>query len=125
MSSKDDLIAQARQRNAGREAELIESLVDARLHTHPNAFEVLTPPNPDWHHLVRDMGVPTLLLIGSGGVVSVDTAAELQRLNPLLRYELIPDAGHGMPYDVPERVGGAVSAFAAGTAAIEYGAIPI
>jgi len=121
MSSKGDLIAQARQRNEGRETELIEALVDARLHTHPNAFEVLTPPNPDWQNLVRGMDIPALLLIGSRGVVSVDTAAELQRLNPLLRYELIQDAGHGMPYDEPERVGGAISAFVAGTAVSEHG----
>jgi N-formylmaleamate deformylase len=118
-SAKDDLIAQARQRNEGRTAEVIEYLVDARLHTSPDAFEVLTPPNPDWRQVVQDIRAPMLLLVGSRGVVSVDIASELQRLNPLLRYELIPDAGHGMPYDKPERVGSAVSAFAAGIAAIE------
>lgn len=114
-SAKDDLLAQARRRNPERSREVIEHLVDARLLTSPDAFEVLTPPNPDWRQLVQDIRVPTLLLLGSRGVVSVDTASELQRLNPLLRYEFIPDAGHGMPYDDPERVGKAVSAFAAGS----------
>jgi len=102
---------------------LIEYLVDARFHTSPNAFEVVTPPNPDWRKLVQGIRVPVLLLLASRGIVSIDTACELQRLNPLLRFEIIPDAGHGMPYDNPEQVGAAVSAFAASMHAIEHAAI--
>lgn len=121
--AKDDLLAEARRKNPGRTADMIEYLVDARLGTSPDAFEVLTPPNPDWRHLMGDIRVPTLLILGGRGIVSVDTAAELQRLNPLLRYELIPDAGHGMPYDDPERVGAIVSAFSAGASAIHRAAV--
>jgi len=82
-----------------RAPELIEYLVDARFHTSPNAFEVVTPPNPDWRKLVQGIRVPVLLLLASRGIISIDTACELQRLNPLLWFEIIPDAGHGLPYD--------------------------
>jgi pimeloyl-ACP methyl ester carboxylesterase len=50
------------------------------------------------------MGVPMLLVMGDKGVVSVDTAGELQKLNQQLRYERIPEAGHGLPYDQPNRL---------------------
>lgn len=109
--TRDDLVAKARLRSPNRSAELIEDLVDARLRTSLKAFEVLTPPNPDWHALIQRIRVPMLLLIGDRGVVSLDTARELQTLNPSLRYELIPDAGHGMPYDKPAQLGAAVLAF--------------
>ena len=110
-SPRVDLITQAGLRSPNRSAEVIEHLVDARLRTSLSAFEVLTPPNPDWRRLVERLSVPTLLLIADRGVVSLETARELQGLNPLLRFEQIPDAGHGLPYDYPERVGSAVSSF--------------
>lgn len=59
-----------------------------------------------------------LLLIGDRGVVSLDTARELQTLNPSLRYELIPDVGHGLPYYKPAQLGTAVLAFLTETIAI-------
>lgn len=108
---KSDLLAQARNRNPHRSAEMIEHLVNARLRTSMNAFEVLTPPNPDYRDLVRNIHAPTLLVFGERGVVSLDTARQLQSLNPLLRYELIPDGGHGLPYDEPERLGAVVKTF--------------
>lgn len=110
-STRNELLDQARLKNASRSAELIEHLVDARLHTSLSAFEILTPPNPDWRELVRNIPVPTLLLIGDGGVVSLDIARELHGLNPLLQYEVIADAGHGMPYDKPAQVSGVMRAF--------------
>jgi pimeloyl-ACP methyl ester carboxylesterase len=110
-SSRSDLLAQARFRNQCRSAEIMEWLVDARLQTSMSAFEVLTPPNPDYHELIRSIRAPTLLVIGGKGIVSLDTARELQELNPLLRYELIPDGGHGLPYDQPERLGAGIMAF--------------
>jgi len=112
-SSRESLLDEARKKHPGRSAELIEYLVDARLSTSPDAFEVLTPPNPDWRELVRELCVPTLLLIGERGVVSLETASELQASNALLSVERLPGAGHGMPYDTPERVALAVSAFLA------------
>lgn len=106
-----DLIAHAQRRSPHRPEQLIESLVDARLSTCAKAVEVLTPPNPDFRDLMRRVGVPTLLVTGSSGVVSQDMAQELRRLNPQLRHHHIDGAGHGMPYDAPRRVAAAVTQF--------------
>ena len=76
-----------------------------------NAFDVLTPPNPDYRALVRAVPVPILLVIGDKGVVSLETARALRALNPNLRYELIADAGHGLPYDQPDRLAAVVRSF--------------
>ncbi|MGY5804671.1 alpha/beta fold hydrolase [Rhizobium sp. LEGMi12c] len=111
VSSRADLFTQARVRHPSRSEEILECLVDARLQTSMSAFEVLTPPNPDYRELVQSIGVPILLVIGDKGVVSLDAARELQKLNPLLRYELIADAGHGLPYDQPERLGAVIMSF--------------
>lgn len=110
-SARDVLLDQARIRSPHRSEEMIEHLVDARLRTSPNAFEVLTPPNLDWRDLIRRIPVPILLLIGDRGVVSLDTARELQSIKPLLCYELIPDVGHGLPYDKPSQLRAAMLAF--------------
>jgi N-formylmaleamate deformylase len=110
-SARSDLLARARQRSPHRSDEMIGYLVDARLKTSLNAFEVLTPPNPDYRELVRRVCVPTLLVIGERGVVSLDTAKELLRLNPLVCSKLIADVGHGLPYDEPSRLGGVVLSF--------------
>lgn len=99
--TRDELIAQACLRHPDRPGELIDHQVDAKRRTSLHAFDILTPPNPDWRHLVRDIDVPMLLLIGDRGVVSWETADELASLNPLLRSVLIADAGHGMPFDKP------------------------
>lgn len=118
---RDHLLDQARARSPDRSTELIEYLVDARLRTNPYAFEILTPPNPDWRELIRRIHVPMLLLIGDRGVVSLDTARDLQSLNALLRCELIPDAGHGLPYDKPEQSCAAIQMFLEEVTAIERG----
>ena len=110
-SSKIDLLAQASLRSPLRSQELIEFLVNARLQTCTSAFEVLCPPNPDFRDLVRLISVPTLLLVGEKGVVSREIAIELLDLQPSLTYEVIPDAGHGLPYDQPQQVGVAILSF--------------
>ncbi|SEH19923.1 Pimeloyl-ACP methyl ester carboxylesterase [Sphingopyxis sp. YR583] len=110
-TSRDELIAQARLRNPSRSIELTEFLADARFRTCMSAFEVLTPPNPDWRALIRNIDVPVLLLTGDRGVVSPETAQELANLNPSLRHELIADAGHGLPYDMPAQSGAAMLDF--------------
>jgi pimeloyl-ACP methyl ester carboxylesterase len=77
-----------------------------------SAFDVLTPPNPEYHQLVSTICVPILLVIGDvGAVVSLETARELQSLNPRVRVEQIQDAGHGVPYDQPERFEAVVRSF--------------
>lgn len=108
---KAEVRAQAQLRHRRRSRQLIELVTDARLRTNTGAFEVLTPPNPDYHELIGAISVPVLLVIGDNGVVSVETARELQGLNPHLRYELIPDAGHGLPYDKPDELAALVRTF--------------
>ncbi len=110
-SDRSELMAQSKRRHAHRSAEIIELIIDARLQTHVNAFEVLNPPNPEYRDLIRNIPAPLLLVIGGRGIVSLETARELQGLNPRLNYELIPDAGHGLPYDQPERLAAVVRSF--------------
>lgn len=98
-SNKGDVLAQLRVRHPHRSPEVIELLAEARLQTRIPAFDVLTPPNPEYHKLVSAIYVPLLLAIGDNGVVSLETARELQNLNPHLRVEQIQDVGHGLPYD--------------------------
>jgi len=89
----------------------IELIIDAKLQTKMSAFEVLTPPNPEYHQLVSTIHAPILLVIGDTGVVSLQTARELQKFNPRLQLEQIPDVGHGLPYDQPDRFAAVVKSF--------------
>ncbi|HEY2736189.1 MAG TPA: alpha/beta hydrolase [Polyangiales bacterium] len=108
---KSELLAEARSRHTRRSPEILELFAEARLQTRMSAFDVLTPPNPDYHRLVRAIELTTLLVIGDNPVVSLETALELQRLNPRLRVEQIQDAGHGLPYDQPDRFEALVKSF--------------
>lgn len=100
---RDEVLAQARVRHAHRSPEIVELVTEARMKTPIPAFDVLTPPNPEYHRLVSAIDVPILLIIADNGVVSLETARELQNLNPRLCVEQIQDAGHGLQYDQPER----------------------
>jgi N-formylmaleamate deformylase len=108
---REDVLAQARVRHAHRRPEFVELVTQARLKTRIGAFDVLTPPNPDYHQLVSTICVPILLVIAENGVVSLETALELQHLNPRLQLEQIQDAGHGLAYDQPERFEAVVRSF--------------
>ena len=110
--SLDEVVAEARSRHPERSLDTIERLARARLQTSLGAFEVLTPPNPDYRQVVRAIEVPSLLVMGGpGGVVSPEVAAELQRINVRLQVEQIPEAGHGLHYDQPGRFAVVVKAF--------------
>lgn len=106
-----DVVAQLRSRHPRRSPELLELIAAARLATRMSAFEVLTPPNPEYRRLVSAIDVPTLFLLGDAGVVSLETAGELQALNPHVRVEVIQGAGHAVPYEQPERLAAAVQSF--------------
>ena len=108
---KVDLLAQLRLRHPQRSSELIELIAEARLQTRIDAFDVLTPPNPEYRQLVSAICVPMLLVIGDNGVVSLETARELQNLNPRLRVHQIQEAGHGLQYDQPDRFQAVVRSF--------------
>lgn len=106
------MLAEGRTRHSHRSSEIVELLSEARLQTRMSAFDVLTPPNPEYHQLVSTICVPILFIIGDvGAVVSLETARELQSLNPRVHVEQIQDAGHGVPYDQPERFEAVVRSF--------------
>jgi pimeloyl-ACP methyl ester carboxylesterase len=107
-----DVVAEARIRHPDRSLDTIELIARARLQTSMAAFDFLTPPNPDYIQVVSAIEVPSLLVIGgSAGVVSPDVAADLQRLNLRLQVEQIPEGGHGLQYDQPERFAVVVQSF--------------
>lgn len=108
---KAELIAQARARHAHRSPEIIELQAAARLQTHTAAFDVLTPPSPAYRDVVAAIDVPSLLVIGDSPVVTIETAAELRSLNPRLHVEQIRNAGHGLPFEQPERLAESVLSF--------------
>ena len=108
---KCDVLDQMRLRHARRSLEIIELIANARRQTRMSAFDVLTPPNPEYHQLVSTIDVPILFVIGDAGVVSLETVRELQSLNSRIRVELIQDAGHGVQYDQPKRFEAVVRSF--------------
>lgn len=109
---KEDFLAEIRIRHSHRSNELIELFAQARFQTSIHAFEILTPPNPDYMQLINSLNIPSLLIIGGvGAVVSPLVAAELAELNQRLKVVQIAEAGHGIPYDQPERFSTIVKAF--------------
>lgn len=110
--SRENFLAETRARRSHRSSELIELFVQARFQTSIHAFEILTPPNPDYMRLIETIDIPSLLVIGGvGGVVSSEVAAELARLNQRLEIVQIPEAGHAIPFDQPEHFSSVVKAF--------------
>lgn len=109
---KEALLTKMRSRHSGRSEEMMEVFAQARFETSIHAFEVLTPPNPDYLQLISTIDVPCLLVIGDvGSVVSPKMAAELAELNQRLEVVQIAQAGHAVPYDQPERFSAVVQSF--------------
>ena len=108
---KAELVAEARGRHPRRALELVELQAEARLNTRIEAFDVLAPPNPDYRDVVRAIDVPTLLVIGDNPVVTLAMANELRDLNARVRIEQIENAGHGLPFEQPERLNDVVRSF--------------
>lgn len=109
--SLDEVVAEARSRHPDRSPETLELFARARLQTSMRAFDVLTPPIPDYRQLVREIDIPSLLVFGDKGAVSSVVAGELQRLNPGLQVEQIREAGHALQVDQPERFAAVVRSF--------------
>ena len=100
---KEKFLAEIRSRKSHRSPELIELIAQARFQTSIHAFEILSPPNPDYIQLINSLDVPSLLIIGGArGVVSPIMARELARLNQCLEIVQVEEAGHGIPFDQPE-----------------------
>jgi N-formylmaleamate deformylase len=109
--SLSEVVADARNRHPNRSAETLELFARARLQTSMAAFDVLTPPNPDYKILINAIDVPSLIIFGDKGVVSSVVAEELQGLNPRLQAVQIPEAGHSVHLDQPERFAAVVRSF--------------
>jgi pimeloyl-ACP methyl ester carboxylesterase len=110
--SLDEVVTEIRTRHPHRQLDTVELIARARLQTTLAAFEVLTPPNPEFMQLVSAIDVPSLLAIGDrGNVVTLALAEELQSLNPKLQVQQIRETGHGLHYDQPEQFADAVKAF--------------
>ena len=109
---REEILAEMLGRNSRRSQEVIDLFAQARFQTSICAFEVLTPPNPDYVQLINTLDVPSLLIVGDvGSVVSPKVAAELAGLNQYLEVIQIAEAGHGVPYDQPERFSAVVQTF--------------
>lgn len=111
--SLEELIADARRRHPHRSTETLELFARARLQTSMAAFDVLTPPNPDYKQLVSRIDIPALLLFGDRGVVSATVAEALQRVNPGLQVAQLENAGHSLHMDQPEQFAATVKTFLA------------
>lgn len=110
--SKEDYLAKSLIRHSHRPRELIEFFVQARFQTSIHAFEILTPPNPNYVQLIKALNIPSLLIMGDkDAVVSPQIAAELAGLNQYLQFVQIAQAGHGVPYDQPELFAAVVKNF--------------
>ncbi len=109
--SLDEVVADARNRHPNRSGETLELLARARLQTSMAAFDVLTPPNPDYKMLVSAIDVPSIIIYSDRGLVSSVVAEELQRLNPKLQAEQIREAGHSIHLDQVESFAAVVGSF--------------
>ncbi|HWV67700.1 alpha/beta hydrolase [Chitinophaga sp.] len=107
----EEVVSAARARHPNRSQETLELFARARLQTSMSAFDVLTPPNPDYKQLMSRIDIPCLLLFGDKGVVTPVVAETLQHLHPGLQAEQIREAGHSLHMDQPERFTAAVKAF--------------
>ena len=109
---RQDLLTEMQGRHNSRSNEVIELFVQARFQTSIRAFDVLTPPNPEYMQLIKTLDVPSLLVVGDvGSVVTLEMAAELVGLNQRLEVVQIKEAGHSVPYDQPERFSAVVQTF--------------
>jgi N-formylmaleamate deformylase len=109
---REDLLTEMQARHSRRSREIIELFIQARFQASIQAFEVLKPPHPDFRQLIQLLDVPSLLVVGDmGSVVSRELSEELARLNERLEAVQIKEAGHGIPYDQPERFSAIVQAF--------------
>ncbi len=109
---RQDLLAEMRARHSRRSREIIELFAQARFQTSIRAFEVLTPPNPDYMQLITTLDVPSLLVVGdAGSVVTLEMAEQLAGLNQHLKVVQIEKAGHAVQYDQPELFSAVVQTF--------------
>ena len=61
---------------------MIELFAQARFQTSIRAFEVLTPPNPDYVQLIHTLDVPSLLITGDVGAVVLGEGSPQDAMYP-------------------------------------------
>lgn len=117
--SREDLIADRRQRRpAWTEAER-EVWVDAKLEASPHAFQAFDPEldvGVDWPVVLGNITGRALLIRtdpATGGIVDERAATMLQQMLPHLEIAYIPDASHSIRRAKFERFMEAVSLFLA------------
>lgn len=109
---REEYLAEVRARRSNRSPELVEIFAFARMQTSMHAFQVLTPPTPDYQQLIDTIGIPTLLVVGDEGtVVSHEMAHDFASRNPRITVAQIANAGHAVPFDQPERFADVVKTF--------------
>jgi pimeloyl-ACP methyl ester carboxylesterase len=109
--SLQDMMSDFKSKHPNRSPDTIKFTAQARLQTSLEAFDVLTPPNPDYKQLISAIKTPSLLVYGDKGVVTTDVAEEVKRLNSRFQIVKIPDVGHGLHYDQPDGFAAIVLSF--------------
>lgn len=95
------LIANRQKTHPDRSNELNELFAKARLQTNINAFDILMPPNPEYQQIIKEIKCPCLLLYGDSGVIGIEQANNLCKINHLVTADKIKNAGHGIYLDQP------------------------
>lgn len=106
-----ELITDLQKRHPARSPGITAIIATARRKTNLAAFDVLTPPNPDYRSLVSSVDIPGLLVYGENGVITPSVSEEVKQLNHRFTIEQIPGTGHGLHYDQPERFAAVVGDF--------------
>ena len=109
--SREELVADARMRHPDRTDDVLDLLALARLQTSMAAFDVLTPPSPDYRKLIPAIDVPSFIVFGDKGVISSAMAEELKRMNPTIQTKMIREAGHSVHLDQPKQVASTIRTF--------------
>lgn len=106
--SKQEFIA-ARKAQSLRTTQILQLLADARFQTSLNAFDILDPLHTDFTSIVKTLEMDTLLITGGEGAVVSDTLVnELIRLNIRIQVKNVKEAGHGIPFDIPEQLANSI-----------------
>ncbi len=109
--SKEDYLTGMQARNRLRSNELIKRLTEARFKTCIHAFKILIPPNPDYIQLISNIELPCILVVGDAGVVTLETAQGILRINQCIKMIQITETGHGIPFDQPGNLSIAIKEF--------------
>ncbi|MCS7056743.1 MAG: alpha/beta hydrolase [Thermoflexales bacterium] len=115
----DALIAKGRANNPNWSDAELRPWAVAKQQARPQVLEYIEHEAPDWRAAVRNLRVPSLLIIGDvrrGVIVSPEQAHQAQMLNARLSVAQVADAGHSIRRDQFSSYMAAVRDFLAGIA---------